>query len=50
MELASPEGCDFPFWDLMGRKNIADWNPGTTFLDDWSYFDSPEKKLMVAHS
>ena len=24
---------------------MEEWNPGITFLDDWSYFDSKEKKL-----
>ena len=42
----SSEGCDFPFWDLGGRREIEDWNPGITFLDDWSYFDALKKKLV----
>ena len=27
------------------RREIEDWNPGITFLDDWSYFDALKKKL-----
>ena len=42
--------------DAMFRSGIRDgremeqWHSGIQFLDEWSYFDSEEKKLGVAQS
>ena len=39
-------GKDATFhFGIRESKEMEEWSPGITFLDDWSYFDSPEKKL-----
>jgi methyltransferase (TIGR00027 family) len=39
-------GKDATFhFGIRESKEMEEWNPGITFLDDWSYFDSQEKKL-----
>ncbi len=30
---------------IRDSKEIEGWNPGINLLEDWSYFDSEEKKL-----
>lgn len=39
-------GKDATFhFGIRERRDMGEWNPGITFLDDWSYFDSKEDKL-----
>jgi len=39
-------GKDATFHFGIGEsREMEEWNPGITFLDDWSYFDSKEAKL-----
>jgi len=39
-------GKDATFhFGIRGSREMEEWNPGITFLDDWSYFDSKEAKL-----
>jgi len=39
-------GKDATFnFGIRDSKEMEEWNTGIQFLDDWSYFDSDEKKL-----
>ena len=39
-------GKDATFhFGIRESREMEEWNPGITFLDDWSYFDSKEEKL-----
>ena len=38
------KGATYNF-GIRDSKEMEGWNPGINFLDDWSYFDSKEKKL-----
>jgi methyltransferase (TIGR00027 family) len=39
-------GKDATFhFGIRGSREMEEWSPGITFLDDWSYFDSKESKL-----
>lgn len=39
-------GKDATFnFGIRDSKEMEEWNPGINLLDDWSYFDSQEKKL-----
>jgi len=44
-------GKDATFhFGIRGGREMEEWSPGITFLDDWSYFDSKEAKLGWAQA
>ncbi|ODS34978.1 hypothetical protein BEH94_02795 [Candidatus Altiarchaeales archaeon WOR_SM1_SCG] len=43
-ELHLGKGTTFNF-GIRGSREMEEWSPGIKFLDEWSYFESNEKKL-----
>jgi len=43
-ELHLGKGTTFNF-GIKGSREMEEWSPGIKFLDEWSYFESNEKKL-----
>jgi len=43
-ELHLGKGATFHF-RIRGGREMEEWNPGTAFLDNWSYFDSKYEEL-----